>query len=422
MNSVPTSRKENLFLLLSALLMAVALYVSFYHWREQRMSTNWMAPFLSAAQYMNPTQRAFLMDLDDIEKFKSLDDPALEDAYLFSVSGAPHVYTYYPVGYAYLIKAATLLLPFVGHQLAIILLQSLFHLILCLGLLSHRLLAFRIRVLFLVLYALNPIVLRIVILNFYYFWQVIPSFGLLYLLLNIKSKTGWMLTLLSLPLALLARATSIFISTGFVGYLFWARSRAGAIAYTVFLLGIGSWLYIPTDKNPWHTLYAGVGGYANPDKIALSDESSYALYQKHTGVPLNSSIGGNFYDPVVQEKYTAITKEEYLAVLKEQPVLLAKNAITYFFAAFSIGYVNKASDWLNYLIAVSGLVFFILLCYHKKYLLLLWMILGIGGFVFYYPPIPAYMYGNYILLVWGLIEIIEQYLPSQFADERGETP
>ena len=45
------------------------------------------------------------------------------------------------------------------------------------------------------------------------------------------------------------------------------------------------------------------------------------------------------------------------------------------------------------------------------------MILGIGGFVLYYPPIPAYMYGNYVLLVWGLIEIIESYLPSRSADK-----
>lgn len=422
MNSVTTTRKENLFLLLSALLMAVALYVSFYQWREQRMSTNWMAPFLSAAQYLDPSQRAFLMDVDDIEKFKSLDDTALEDTYLFSSAGTPQPYTYYPIGYAYLIKAATLLFPFVGHQVAIILFQSLFHVLLCLGLLSHRALSFRVRMLFLVLYALNPIVLRVVTLNFYYFWQVIPSFGLLYLLLNIKSKLGWALTLLSLPLALLARSTTIFISAGFLGYLFWIRSRVGAIIYTLFLVGIVSWLYVPNDKNPWHTLYAGVGGYTNPDKIALSDESSYALYQKHTGVPLNPSIGGNFYDPAVQETYTAITQQEYLAVLKEHPVLLAKNAVAYFFAAFSVGYVNKAPDWLNYLIAVSGFIFFVLLGYHKKYLLLAAMILGIGGFVLYYPPIPAYMYGNYVLLVWGLIEIIESYLPSRSADKPLRVP
>ena len=415
MKSVPNSRKENLFILLSAILIAVALYVSFYQWREQRMSTNWMAPFLSAAQHLDPAQRAFLMDLDDIEKFKSLDDTALEDTYLFSSSGTTQAYTYYPIGYPYLIKAATLVFPFVGHQVAIILLQCLFHLLLCLGLLSHRTLSFRVRVLFLILYALNPIVLRVATLNFYYFWQVIPSFGLLYLLLHIKSKIGWLLTLLSLPFALLARSTTIFISAGFLGYLFWVRSRAGAIAYTILLAGVVSWLYVSNDKNPWHTLYAGVGGYANPDKIALSDESSYALYQKHTGIPLNPSIGGNFYDPVVQKKYTAITRQEYIAVLQEHPVLLAKNAVAYFFAAFSVGYVNKAPDWLNYLIALSGLVFFILLAYHKKYLLLAWMILGIGGFVFYYPPIPAYMYGNYVLLAWGLIEIIDTYLPARTA-------
>lgn len=404
--------KQFLFVLLAVLFMGVALYGSFYFWRGQRMSTNWVGPFFSAAQHLKPGNRAFLIDLKDVDRFKSLDNVILEDAYVFSDSAPVQPFVYDPVGYAYLIKAATLLFPFVGHQLAIIFLQSLFHILLCLCFLSHRAFSYRIRLLFLVLYALNPIVLRLVTFNFYYFWQVIPSFGVLFLYTDIKNKLGWALVLLALPLVVLARSTTIFISAVFLIYLFWKRSRLGAIGYTVFLISIMGWLYVPNLKNPWHTMYAGIGGYDNPDHIALSDESSYALYQKHTGVPINPSTRGNFYIPAVQERYTAITRQEYLSVWREHPLLLVKNAAAYFFAAFSVGYVNQAPQWLNYMIAASGLVLFLLLLYQKKYRLLFWMLMGIVGFVAYYPPIPSYMYGNYLLLAWGVIELVEAYWPA----------
>ena len=405
------SKKQALFVFFSVLLMVVAVVGSFYFWRGQRMSTNWMGPFLSAAQHLNPGKQAFLIDIKDLDQFKRLDSAPLEDSYIFRQSTNPQPFVYGSIGYAYLIKAATLLFPFAGHQLAIILLQSLFHIILCSCFVSNKAFSYRIRVLFLVLYALNPLVLRLVTFNFYYFWQVIPAVGVLFLHTAIKNKLGWALVLLSLPLVLLARSTTIFISAIFLILLFWKRSRAGALVYTLFLVGIMGWLYVPNLRNPWHTMYAGVGGYDNPDRIVLSDESSYALYQKHTGTPINSSTGGNFYIPAVQEKYIAITRQEYLSVLQKYPLLLAKNAVVYFFAAFSVGYVNKGPQWLNYLISASGLVLFLLLLYQKKYRLLFWMIMGIIGFVAYYPPIPAYMFGNYLLLAWGVIELVEGYWP-----------
>lgn len=408
-----SSQKQTLFQLLSVLLMVVALYASFYYWRGQRMSSNWMGPFLSAAQHLHPGERTFLIDVADVQAFRSLGSVVQEDSYVFCSSATPVPLVYDPVGYAYLIRGATLLFPFVGHQLAIILFQSFLHVLLCFCLLSNRELSYRSRILFLVFYALNPLVLRLVTFNFYYFWQVIPSFGLLFVFLNVKSKVGWLLVLMSLPLVVLARSTTLFITAAFLVFLFRYRSRLGAIVYALFLAGLLAWLYVPNLKNPWHTMYAGAGGYSNPDHIILSDESSYALYQKHTGVPISASVGGNFYIPAVQEEYTAITRQEYLALWKKFPLLLVKNALAYFCAAFSVGYVNKAPEWLNYSIAASGLAFLSLLLYHRKYRLVLCMTLGIGAFIAYYPPIPAYMYGNYLLLAWGLIELADIYFPSR---------
>ena len=402
-------QKDKLYQAGAVLLMAAALYWSFHQWRGQRMSANWMAPFLSAAQNLRPGERTFLIDLADVKNFKSLDDVASEDKYRFQASADLQPYIYDPIGYPYLIKAATLLFPWAGHQLAIILLQSLAHLVLCWCVVSGRNLSGCFRLLFFLLYALNPVVLRFVTFNHYYFWQVIPSFWLLFLALGIRRKIGWGLLLTTLPLVLLARPTTVFITLACIVALYQYRSGWLATAYVLAFALLVGWLYVPNQKNPWHTMYVGVGGYENPHGIALSDESAYALYEQEKKVPLNASTGGNYFEPSVQRQYRQITQEAYLSVFRESTLLLVKNAVAYFFGSFSLGYVNKGADWLNYLISASGLVFFLLLLRRRQYRLLLWMILGVAGFVFYYPPIQSYVYGNYLLLVWGLVVLLEPY-------------
>jgi hypothetical protein len=403
--------QKSLLTTISAVLISLALVWSFYQWRDQRMSTNWTGSFLSGAEHLTPGERTFFINMDDIIRFKALDDASREDAFLFRQAATPQLYTYNPVGYSYLIKGARMLFPFAGHQLAIILLQCLIHLLLSLSVVSENRLALRVRIMFVVLYALNPIVLRFVTFNFYYFWQVIPSFWLLFLILKINNKVAWGIVMLTLPLVLLARPTTLFVVVACLVGFFCFKSRIWGVLYGVAFASLVAWLYVPNQKNPWHTLYAGVGGFSNPYGISLSDEDVYALYQKHTGEPLNASMGGNFHDPAVMEKFTAINRGEYLAILQESPLLLFKNAVVYFFGSFGPGYINKAPQWLNYLLSAAGLLFFMLLLYHRKYLILIYSTLGVAGFVFYYPPIQAYMYGNYLLLVWGLIEVTSPYLP-----------
>jgi hypothetical protein len=396
----------------SAVLILVALVWSFYQWRDQRMSSNWASPFLSGAEYLTPGESTFFINMEDINRFKALDDAAKEDAFVFRHTSSPQPHTYGFAGYSYLIKGARLIFPFAGHQLAIILLQCLIHLVLCLCVISEKSLPLRMRILFLVLYALNPVVLRFVTFNFYYFWQVIPSFWLLFLGLKIRNKLAWAVVLLALPLVLLTRPTTVFVVMACLIGFTWFRSRTWGVFYTLVFASLVGWLYVPTQKNLWHTIYAGIGGFSNPYGISLSDEDVYALYQKHTGKPLNASIGGNFHNPVVMEEFTAINRAEYLAILKDSPALLIKNAVVYFFGSFGLGYINKAPQWLNYLLAAGGLLFFMALLYHQKYLILVFLILGVVGFVLYYPPIQAYMYGNYLLLVWGFIEVITPYFPK----------
>ncbi len=400
-----------LLLALAAGLIVMALTWSFYQWRQQRMSANWMGPFLSAAQNLQPGKREFFFDLEDVIRFKELDDVVLEDAYRFGHSASPEVYIYDPIGYPYLIKVATVLFPFVGHQLAIIIFQCLIHLILCLSIIGQTSLTLRFRLLFLVLYALNPLVLRFVTFNHYYFWQAIPSFWLLFLAIRNKSRPGWGVLLLTLPFVLLARPTTVFVVLAcLVAFYFYKSKKWGLIYGGVFLATVAV-LYVPNQKNPWHTMYVGVGGYANPYGIALSDDDAYALYQQKTGLTLTVSTGGNYFDASVQAEYRAISRNAYLAIWQESPALLVKNALVYFFGGFSLGYINKAPHLLNYALAASGLLFFGLLLYRKKGYLVLAVVLTMAGFVLYYPPIQSYMYGSYLLLVWGFIEI---FVPNPF--------
>ncbi|GAB2783979.1 hypothetical protein GCM10027275_30080 [Rhabdobacter roseus] len=400
-------QRKNALLLAAVILMVAALSWSFYQWRGQRMSSNWMGPFLSAAQNLMPGQRVFLIDIDDVKHFKALASVAEEDAYVFRQSTILVPYIYDPIGYPYLIRAATTLFPFVGHQLAIILFQSLVHLILCYSLLSSQHLSASFRILFLVLYALNPLVLRFVTFNHYYFWQVIPSFWLLFISLKISHRVGWGVLWFVLPFVLLARPTTLFAVLVCIVYWYKFKSKKWAIGYTVWLALLGSWLYVPNQKNPWHTMYVGVGAYSNPYGINLSDDDAYALYEQHTGIPLNPSTGGNYFELPVQRQYRDITQHTFLTIWQDKPFLLLKNAVINFFGGFSIGYVNKAPDWLNYLVSFSGLLFVGVLWYFKKFKILLFVVLSMAGYVLYYPPIQAYMYGNYLLLVWGLIEVLE---------------
>ncbi|HEV7346830.1 hypothetical protein [Telluribacter sp.] len=114
--------------------MVVTLWWAFYQWRGHPMSTNSMAPFLSTAQHLT-RGGDFLIDVEDVRYFKGLDDVVEEDQYIFRTSSTPQQYIYDPIGYPYLIMTATVLFPWLGHQLAIILLQCMIHILLCLAVL-----------------------------------------------------------------------------------------------------------------------------------------------------------------------------------------------------------------------------------------------------------------------------------------------
>ena len=158
-------------------------------------------------------------------------------------------------------------------------------------------------------------------------------------------------------------------------------------------------------KDVWHTVYVGFGAYSNQYNISLSDEDGYNLYFKKYDRKLNPSIGGNYYNEEVITDYITIAKNECLTIIKNNPLIVIKNILSNTFQAFSVGYLNKGGDLINYIIALSG---FIYLMYFKKYIWVLMLVVSAGTFTLFFPPIPTYMYGNYLLIIASLISSLSK--------------
>lgn len=368
-----------------------------------RQSTVWTGPYLSAAANLTwPV--SFKIDTKEIERYNDIDDTHQEDRHQFKKSENLVPYTYNELGYVYLVWAAQHLFPFLGDQQAIMLLQALVHLLLCISLISSKAFTKPWCVGFLLLYALNPLVLKYVVFNHYYFWQAVPSLLIVLLTQNTQKRTasGVYLGLLFLPWAILARTTVVLVVPVILYLLYRRSSRLSlflAVAYCGLVVGF---FYKPSQKNIWHTAYVGTGAYQNPYGVKLNDEDGFKLYEKAFGTKLSGATGGNVYDPETYRRYRMLGKKTVIAQFSESPLLYLKNALANTLGAYGLGYVSGKPDGLNYLLAFLGAFMFVFLVFSKQWIILISVGLLSVSFTPYYPPLPAYMYGNYALLATGL--------------------
>lgn len=369
-------------------------------------------PYFSAAanQILG---RPIRVDLDEVRSFKKL-QPDEREAYRFKKSAAAVAYSErYAIGFVYLIMAAKSLFPWMSDQMALEALQILVHaivstiIIVCLRTITAR-------ALFFFAYAINPLIIYFVTYPYYYFWQIIPSFCFVCLLLrkdNIESVSRFVLLIFAvlLGIVVVARPSVLPITICLLLYaILRLKPKRWVLVGSAVTVLTAIMLFAPTHRNPWHTIYIGVGGYSNPFGITeLSDNVGYNLFAAKTGTTLNVSIGGNYYSGKTQNIYGEITKEETLNQIKEQPWLYIRNAILNILQSYSIGYINGAPGWAHYLISLSGIFTILCMIYSKQYFLLL--AIGISGIAFtlFYPPIQAYMYGSFLLLVVAGIRFLE---------------
>ena len=397
-------------------IVIISVVFAYEFMRDSRMSDNWVAPYLSGAANLD-IGGTFLVDSEEVHLFKIL-SPEKQDAYVFKESNNAAYYNHNPMGYAYLIKISNWLFRHVGHQRSVIFLQIVIFLlinILFFAIIEDRFKSF----LFFLLFSINPIVLKFVVFNFYYFWQSLPSAVLLFLNIykknkniNITAKVIFLVLLSMLPLVLLTRPSTLvmIILLFFYSFLYFDFKKV-FIVFT-YLLFIFFSLNQSNEKSLWHTVYVGIGAYENEYQNLLSDEAGYSLYKQKTGEALNASFGGNFYRNEVIKRYDLVCKSEVLRIFNENPLLFFKNAILNTFIGFSFGYLNTQNYIINYIFFLFGVIIFIFLIKYKYYLYLVAILSSICTFTLFYPPIPAYMYGAYLINVFVYINIISKFWNS----------
>ncbi len=396
-------------LALAGALLALALAASYPWVQAHGQKAVWQAPFLSAAANLR-WGGDFWVDNAQMLDFDAGDDLARQDAYRFAPA-PPGRAVWYPaneIGYVYWVWLAKHLFPFLGDQAAIRLLQALVHIGLCLAVMSLAGMRGWRRWGFLALYGLNPLVLRFVTFNHYYFWQCLPAFALVFLL-ALRGRHRGAGVYIALALGGMVLGLCWLIRPTLVGLLAVVGALALWQAYRDRLpwagVGLGltlgaGFLYSllpprPSQKIVWHSAYMGVGAYDNPFGVYLSDNASYALYKRQTGITLNGSVGGNLFDSTERARFKGVLEQEYKRIAAEAPGLVVYNTLRNGLQGLGIGYLGSRW-WLG--AALLGLAVAAYGFWRRRWWLLAGLAANAATVSVLFPPIPAYVLGGYVLL------------------------
>ncbi|MCR9191713.1 MAG: hypothetical protein NXI01_03550 [Gammaproteobacteria bacterium] len=317
-------------------------------------------------------------------------------------------------GYVLIALAARNIFPMLGDLQALVVLQTLVHLFLCLFVLYFLLDSTLQKRLFVVLYAINPLILHITTFPFYYFWTVLPSLALAIIWLKPNKIQIWMPILTPIILlSLFIRPTSIFLAAFIYVLAFMINKKNGSrtmVAGSFICFVIGSFMIFnqPTQRSLFHTIYLGIGAYSNPYNIdKLDDTEGFKYYKKIKGVTISTHpIHGNWKKKTVMQDYNQAIKQRYFEIWQQSPVLLLKNAVLNTIQAFSFGYDTK-HFWTRLLSMGLG-IFVIGLFYSTQQWVWIVSILLSASFTFYFPPVPVYLYGSYLLLTFGFMGALEK--------------
>lgn len=142
------------------------------------MSATWSYPYFSGAANLFE-HGSWFINTEQLQQFYQLDQSDFP-YFNFEASDSITEYNYNAVGYVYIVSAAQFIFPFLTQMQSVVLFQAIIHLVFV-GWVLNSLDSSWAKVIFTLLYALNPLVLKFVLFAFYYFWQVIPSIAFLIL-------------------------------------------------------------------------------------------------------------------------------------------------------------------------------------------------------------------------------------------------
>ncbi len=333
--------------------------------------------------------------------------------YRFHKSEITKPYIFNAIGFVYIDYLARNIFFWQGDLEAIKSFQILIHIILSLYILTLFSKIYQ-KVLFLALYVFNPIILYFVNFPYYYFWQVVvTAIFLIYLLKNKRIRYWIFLLSIIFAFIFIIRPSTLFISIFIlvvIGYK--EKSILNTILAIFLMLGTGFLLKGETHNRPWHTMYIGVGAYPNSYGIELVDNYGYKKFEKETGTVTLGGCKRN--DNYI--KYLDFIKDKYFEIIKKSPSLIIKNAILNILESYGLGY--KANYlYINYFSAFIGFILIVLLLYFKEYILFLAIGIASISFTPYYPPLGAYMYGSYILIIYAWIVLVGKILETRLKNE-----
>lgn len=373
----------------------------------------WTVPYFSGAANYTPGQ-GWRINPADIETFAALPDHGAREAYRFK-RAAPEAlvaYNFQTIGYMYVAWVARALFFWQGDLRAVESLQLVVHLLLTF-LVMGRLKRRSSKVLFFVLYGLNPLMLYMATTPYYRYWPAVASAPVAFYLLDAKRRVGWAAGLgiaVLLGLMYAVRPTVLLIGVFFCALVALRGSKVLGVACLGVYLFSGLVLFNGNDhiKNPWFAAYVGVGGYPNPYMdLPIADASGYVVYERQTGDAMIKN-GQLDLEAFNSDAFWVAIKEAYLDIVQTHPLMLLRNALLNFFQAFSLGYFTK-SLYLSYLSALGGALYFGLLLWHRQF----WFILAIAAsaltFTPYYVPTQAIMFGTFLLLVSSALAVLQAH-------------
>jgi hypothetical protein len=312
-------------------------------------------------------------------------------------------------GYVLVALLARSLFQGLGDVQSVIALQLVAHALIGVVFLVYIFAETKSRIAFVFLYVANPLVVYFATFPFYYFWLCIPSACCAALLL--RPCWGRQILLIATPLmliSLLIRPTTFFLCL--LVYVFAFRALPGRRlsivlpALSIFMAGVVVMSSLNPRLPPWHTMYVGLGAYANSSGVSrLSDDEGYRYFTDQTGVKISTSpVSGNWGQPVLMKSYGQVVRARYFHSLIAQPARVLANALLNFGQVFSVGYIvdNPALSLLSSLVGWCVAAYLLV---RGQALWVLAIVASALSFFWYFPPIPAYNFAAYLLLACGLI-------------------
>jgi hypothetical protein len=334
-------------------------------------------------------------------------------------------------GYVLIIYIAKTIFYFLGDIQAVILFQVIVHLFICVWLILFVFDNDFKRYLFLLLYAANPVIIHFVTFPFYYFWLFIPSISFIVYIL----RPNWRnLTLISsIPfclLSILIRPTTVFLVLYlYLASLFYVQNKRSKIISLLTIIAITAGIYSVKNINniskkmnfPAHQLYVGLGAYPNSVGIdSLSDATGLNFFKSSTNILYyNDPTGAKSSN--LTPLYNRIILKRYVEIAKNNPLLIIRNAFYNILQSFSMGY-DVDRRWVTNLSTILGGFILLFLAFRKQWIWIAALLFVSISYVWYFPPIPAYNFAAYPLLVTSLIlsfnDIISEHCDKSLSEKK----